>query len=399
MAARKQHRNAPLADHMVKANLVEEIVKFMHKDPSVLVESKVKLPSLSNPMRKREIDVLVTGRILGRSMHVAFECKNYGQRVGIDKIDEFKGKLEDVGIPVQHGICISSKIGFTVDAQNRAQSLGIRLMVLDGLTLDRLAAEVHEAFQSVIYLLLSITSIVITNEAPEGDMLEMIFLRDETGNYCGSILDLIWAKWRDGQISTELGEHEVALDIPSGWNWIIRGKNMPSTASATVRVSGHIVTFKGRAERLVLRDAVTGRIERGRITTLFDDDRTSFPITSVRTEEELTAGIEAPAVSRVTIGRLPLPRILFQFYWPPSERVLLELNRRANELAIQGRLAPGVLANVSTEELEGTDMSVLWEPVWAVHPAAGDPQWPWKKTTSDRHNPPKVPRRGRRRKR
>jgi hypothetical protein len=329
-------------------------------------------------------------------MHLAFECKNYGERIGVAKIGEFRDKLEDVGIPVQYGILIASEQGFTRDARERAASLGIRLLVLEGLTPNRLAAEVHDAFQSLVYLLPSVKAITITNEAAEGDALDMLFLRDRDGNHCGGILDLIWAKWRDGKIPTQLGEHHVDLEIPPGWQWVVRGQPIPSTASATVRVTGHVITVRGKDERFVLRDPATGGIERGRVNSTFDDERTTFPVMTVQTEEELDAVLEQPAVSRITIGRIPLPRIRYHIYWPPSGRVALELKRRSDAIVRAGIRTGNwtfdALERVSFEELEGTDLSTVWEPIWAAHPAAQDADWPWTKPRTRRGKAPTAPR-------
>lgn len=399
MAKRKDGSSDALPEHMVKGNLIEQIIEHLHQDPDVIVGAKVKLPSRSNLKRRREIDVLVTGHILGRPMHLAFECKNYGERIGVGKIDEFKGKLEDVGIPFQYGIFVASESGFTRDARDRASSLGIRLLLLEGLTADRLSIEVHEAFQSLVFLMLSVKHIKITNEASSGDALEMLFLRDKNDEVCGSILDLIWAKWRDGKIPTHLGQHQIEMEIPSGWRWVIGGQNMPSTANAVVEVTAHVIKVEGKAERFVLRDAMTGEIDRGRINTSFDDERTSFPVVNVDTEDELAAALDQTAVTRVTIGRIPLPRIRYSIYWPPSGRVWLELKSRSDELVRQGKWRPGILEGLPFEEFEGTDLSSVWEPIWAGHPAAKDMAWPWAERPSRSRTKPSAPRRDRKSKR
>lgn len=399
MVSRKKTSRASLPAHMVKGNLIEDIIRELHQQPDILVESRVKLPSRSNPRRRREIDVLATAVILGRPMHLAFECKNYGDRIGVEKIDEFKGKLEDVDIPVQYGTFIASENGFTVHAKDRADSLGIRLLSLEGLTADRLAVQIHEAFQSLIFLDLGVKSITVTSQSTSGDPLDLLFLRDQDGNYTGGIIDLIWAQWRDGGISRQFGEHEVTLEIPDSWRWVIEGKTMPSTASAIVKVVGHVITIRGKAERWVLRDAVTGMVDRSRITASFDDERTSFPAKIVETEEELESELSQNALARIVTGRMPLPRIRYHMYWPPSVRVLLELKRRTDKLMLQGQWYPGVLEHVAFEELEGTDLSTVWEPIWPAHPAAQDAKWPWTNRASRRGRVPSTPRRQETRKR
>ncbi len=392
MTPNKKEPAKTLPKHMVKGNLVEQIIAALHDEPDVLVRPKVKLRSRTHPKNKREIDVLVTGQILGHPMHLAFECKNYAEKIGVGRIDEFKGKLEDVGIPVQYGIFVSAR-GFTRDAKDRAASLRMRLLLLEGLTEDRLATEVHAAFQSLIYLLLSVKAISVTNEAADARADEMLFLRDESGNVRGGILDLIWARWRDGMISRDLGEHELDIEIPKGWQWIVGGVSMPSTAKATVSVTGHVVTVQGRAERLALRDATTSIIERGRISSSFDTETTTtYPVTTVNTEAELQTALDHSGVARVSVGRIPLPRIRFNCYWPPSDRVLLHIKRRAAELISQGQPLD-LLSTIPFTEFEGTDLSTVWEPVSSGHPASQDEQWPWTRARRTRSSRPSVSKR------
>jgi hypothetical protein len=47
---------------------------------------------------QRQVDVLVSGRIGGQQMSIAIECKRYANRLGIGKVDEFAGKLLDLGV-------------------------------------------------------------------------------------------------------------------------------------------------------------------------------------------------------------------------------------------------------------------------------------------------------------
>lgn len=46
----------------------------------------------------RQVDVLVTGTIGGHEVRIAIECKRYSKRLGIGKVDEFAGKLIDLGV-------------------------------------------------------------------------------------------------------------------------------------------------------------------------------------------------------------------------------------------------------------------------------------------------------------
>jgi hypothetical protein len=80
-------------DHMKKANILEDVVALLHDDPEVVVQKKVRLPTRTNPRRTREVDVLVTGRVADYPVRIAIECKNYGSKIGVSKLDEFNGKL------------------------------------------------------------------------------------------------------------------------------------------------------------------------------------------------------------------------------------------------------------------------------------------------------------------
>ncbi len=168
MARSKKGRTASNSRNAsaIKGKLVEMIVTGMHDAPDVTVEQNVRVPALRNPKRKREIDVLVSGSFAGYPLRLAIECKNYQSIIDIPKIDAYIGKLQDIGIPTQHGIYVTAR-GFTTGALDRAKEVGITPLVLTGLTADRLSAEIQEAIQSVIYLLPEITQLSITNNIEE----------------------------------------------------------------------------------------------------------------------------------------------------------------------------------------------------------------------------------------
>jgi len=97
-----------------KGKLVERIAAMLHEGPDVKVERNVLLPPLNgDPKRKREIDVLLTSYVAGYPVRIAIECKNEAEKNDVEYIDAFVGKLDDVGIPHQHGIFISVS-GYTV---------------------------------------------------------------------------------------------------------------------------------------------------------------------------------------------------------------------------------------------------------------------------------------------
>jgi len=74
--------------------------------------------------KKREIDVLLTRDVAGYLVRLAIECKNEGKPIGAKEIDAFIGKLQYVGIPVQHGIFVSAS-GYTAQDKRTRRSWGL----------------------------------------------------------------------------------------------------------------------------------------------------------------------------------------------------------------------------------------------------------------------------------
>lgn len=354
-------------------------MSLLHDETDASVEHKVRLPVLGSQKRTREIDVLISGHVAEYPLRVAIECKNYASPIGVEKIDEFKGKLEDVGIPPQCGIFVSVS-GYTRDALDRAAQIGIRPLILTGLTADRLAREVARAFQSITYLLCEVARIQVTSEVDESEADALLLLEDELGNPCGHLADLIWAQWRDGLVPRELGEYEIALDLPQGWHWTISGTMMPNVARATVRVIGLVITIVGEAQRFALSNALTRSVERLNVRVSFETGQQTFPVTVVHTEAELEELKASQAAASFTAVRLPLARIRFgKLYWPPSDRVMAILVQRTHELIRQGNDLSDLARLISFEEIEGTDLSAAFEPITPGHPAATDPDWPYSR--------------------
>lgn len=368
----------------VKGQLIEDLVQRLHEHTDLLVQARVRMPTKANPKRHREIDVLATREMLGRSMHLAFECKNYGKRIGVPKIDEFRGKLEAVGIPVQHGIVIASANGYTVDALERASELGLTLLVLDGLSDDRLAIVVHDAFQSIVYVLLSIEKIALTNSAPTASWDELLCLRGPSGELRGTVMDLVWAEWRNGRIPMTLGSHTLSLRIPADWRWYVGGQERPTRAEVVVATTAFVLSLPGRATQVSLRDAQTGRLDRAQVAVEFGEDVSgTYRLSRASTEAELQALLQAEAKVHITLHRIPLPRIAYDCYWPPSGRAIARLHRHNRELVRAEKY--DIWNHPPTfRELEGSDLAAVWDPIWLAHPASRDEAWPWTARRSAR---------------
>ncbi|MCA1624829.1 MAG: restriction endonuclease, partial [Acidobacteria bacterium] len=209
-----------------KGIILEEVVAMLHDYEGVKVERNVKFsPKSGDKSRKIEIDVLLTSYVAGYPIRIAIQCKNYEKRISREQIGAFKDSLDDVGIPYQHGIVVSVH-GFQSGAIKRAKELGIRTRELKGLTKDRLAAEIQEAFQFFIYLLPIVTEISVTNEIQKdkfGGVLSMAFF-DKNLFFRGLALDLIVNQWRQDNIPTLLGEYNLELKVPSGWYQLFENK-------------------------------------------------------------------------------------------------------------------------------------------------------------------------------
>lgn len=110
-----------------KANdgdLLERVVAQLCKAyKGAKVEKNVKITGKSG--RKRQIDVLITGKIGPFTVKINVEAKNHKRKVGIAKVDEVLGKLEDTGLDI--GVIVSSA-GFDAGAKAAAVSSKIQLV-------------------------------------------------------------------------------------------------------------------------------------------------------------------------------------------------------------------------------------------------------------------------------
>lgn len=72
----------------------------------------------------RDVDVLIEGKLNAFDVRVAIEAKNYKDRVGVEKVEAFCTKLQDVGAAL--GVMVSS-MGFTEPAKNAAAAKDVQL--------------------------------------------------------------------------------------------------------------------------------------------------------------------------------------------------------------------------------------------------------------------------------
>ncbi len=362
--------NPPKGSTREKGDIVEQIVAIMHEGTGVQIERNVFLPTQDSSGRTREFDVMLTSEVAGYPVRLVIECKNERKLVSVAEIDKFIGKMNDVGIPTQQGIFVSVS-GYTSDATLRAQKAGIKTLILKDLS-EKLSDSVREAFQSLVYLLATLTNIQIAGVIPEdvpGGLA--LFFRNKDGMMC-AIPDLVWDEWRAGRITDKLGVTGVELKLPKDWGYFQGGK-VPTFDNiiADVQVSAHLITLSTSIKHHILVDAMSKKTSKFNLQASFQHPHGVYEVRTLLAEEELQALMNNPTGVNVFVGRFRLPRIRWMsIYWPPSEKSLRKLFGLAIEAIKEGKEFD--MSKLDLADIEGTDMKSLWDPIWKEHPAAKD---------------------------
>jgi Restriction endonuclease len=297
----------------IKGNILEDLVAMMHEVPGVLVEKRKKLPVLrSKTKRKREVDVLLTSSVAGYPVKIALGCKNEAKALDTHAVDNFVGILNDVGIPIQQGILVSAN-GYTRDAQDAADTHGLRALVFEGLSADRLGQEINAALKAVVYLLVSQFSVsmlpyVEDGRPADGPFIRAVLDRDDEPPLT-QILTVVWELWVSGKIPDTIGEHLICL----------APKNPDATwmAIITVTVEGWMASVPGFVSQSVLKDTKAGTIDRVHVAAKFDEIKGPLTLEPVNSEETLADVIKKSRNSLVI--RVRVPRIGSDVgYWPPT---------------------------------------------------------------------------------
>lgn len=366
MASKKRTKfQADKASMRGKGDIVELIIASMHESVGVKVERNVFLPTQDGSGRTSEIDVLLSSQVAGYPVRIAIECKNEKPAVGVGEINEFIGKLHDTGIPSQQGVNVSAS-GFTEGAARRAKAAGVRPLVLKDVTAD-LPKTVQEAFQSLIYLLATITNLQVRNDVADPAPPDAVLLfRNKEGQICGSVPDLVWQQWLDGTISSELGTHVIPLTIPEGWLQIVNGRKAEvHEISASVQVTGHVVSIIGKVRQHQLLDALTKTTERFQIDASFKFASATYPVTMLATEADLQQYVKQGKGLSIAVGRFRIPRMrLGAIYWPPSEDSVEKVVSRMK--AFENGEIPDPRP-FTFSEIEGEDLAEAWKAVWQGH--------------------------------
>ncbi|MFK0152517.1 restriction endonuclease [Streptomyces sp. NPDC090493] len=93
---------------------VREMLKALDPDASVVHDEHV-TGRLSGA--RRQVDVLATGKVVGLEIKVAAECKRHQRPASIEVVDQFIGKILDIG--ADRGVLYSYS-GFSSSAVSRA---------------------------------------------------------------------------------------------------------------------------------------------------------------------------------------------------------------------------------------------------------------------------------------
>jgi hypothetical protein len=266
---------------------------------------------------RREIDVLVTGRLAEQRVHAAIECKHLGRRVGSPEIDAFVGKLADVGLPTQTSIFVSTS-GFTDPATARAREVGMRTLILSGTSLSGSREQLLEAIQSQIYVGCQVTRLEFLTDGPFRER-DLLFF-EQGGGFKGCLLDLLWQAWLNGRPPLICGRHCFEVKIPE--EWMFHEDGSPSS-TRDIRVEYLVFALvqqqSGHAQWHALTDAHTKMLERHQVKVAFGDAPLEAVAQAFEREDELSRYLSArPGDAQVTVGRLRLPKLVTNegLLWP-----------------------------------------------------------------------------------
>jgi hypothetical protein len=107
----------------------EEVYQyFKGRFPNATIRKDVKILGRKSEV-ERQIDILIEEQIVGHSVQIAIECKNWQSKLDVQDVESYITKLDDVGI--SKGVIIS-KEGYSETCYTRAtKEIGLQLQVLD----------------------------------------------------------------------------------------------------------------------------------------------------------------------------------------------------------------------------------------------------------------------------
>jgi hypothetical protein len=306
-----------------KGDVVQDIVAMMHSAEDVTVQTGVFLPTPS--AGNREIDVLVTGYFIHYPVRIAFECKNYDENDPIEAADIgiFIDKLNQVGIPPQHGIFVSTS-PFRSGAKNRAREVGMKVLNLDGLTPDRLNAEISNVVQSIVFYRATVHSVAFPDGVPFEKLLGHAYHTYEYCDALGRVVSTmpieVWRKWFNGEIPLRMGFHLIDLVVPPGtYIPVTPALRVPAVRLlVSLRVDGLVLSVAGESRQHQLVNALDDSVERQHVSATFAPPEGQHTLRVFDGEEALAEYVVTTPTPRIT-SRVRIPRIVLgAAYWPLS---------------------------------------------------------------------------------
>lgn len=312
--------------------IVEHIVASLFDEPDVQVRSNARLPAVrrtGGKQRRREIDVLLEGRLAGQRIFIPIECKNYRRKVSSPAIDAFIGKLQDIGLPTQTAIFVSTS-GFAESAVARAHEVGIRTLVLTGANVDKTRNLILDAVQSHIYVGCQVWRLSFQSQRSTTDESDLLFF-DTDGGFKGSMHDLLWQAWVSGAPPLICGKHAYSVEIPS--EWLFREDGSPHQIRAIYvefLVFALIKQYRGEASWHRLTDAQTQQVERQNLSLSFEASAAEQVPHGFDSEEELADYLSSQKTHpHIAVGRVRLPKLALNegLLWPVPAKVMAGFER------------------------------------------------------------------------
>jgi hypothetical protein len=109
----------------------------------------------------------------------------------------------------------------------------------------------------MVYLFAEVAQMQVRNEVSTVEEFAVLSIfYDADGVPRDTLGDMVWRAWVEGSVSSDLGKHELRLEVPEGRHNVVDGKTVPAGAlSAVICVVSFVVSFTGEARQHTLIDA------------------------------------------------------------------------------------------------------------------------------------------------
>jgi len=315
-----------MAENNDKGKLLEEIVAHLYFQDDYKVEKNKFFKPLNTNKRKREIDVLLSKTIAGSKVYIPIECKNHKNRISVNEIDAFAGKLNYLGLSSKNAIFISVN-GFTSGARDNAEHFGIKLFTIKGLSKDRKSLELLDAIQSFTYVFPIFKSYSIVNSLVSNKNYEHLIFYDSKRKLKGTLVDIVYELWMTGKIDFELGLQKINIENANELFCFQNDKfHQCVSIEFEILIIACIINFKGKMTKQVLLDdknidklKINANFDRNaNLKYIFFDNENSLEEYKKNKNEEL----------RIDFRKIKLPKIrMHKIFYPLSKKVIHEYNK------------------------------------------------------------------------